>query len=167
MQLAGDPEQLALHRPLQLPLHSAWHVPIQSAPASVVAHCPMHELEQSPSQVPEQSALQLKLPGLQLAIQLPSQLTWQLGSVALQPPLHIPSNSAEHASSRLESEHWTSQEALAITVHDSLPLNTAPPQSDRMSARADPAASVTTAPATKARREDQRNMRNLLKNNYP
>jgi len=65
----------------------------------------MHELEQSPSHVPEQSALQLKLPGLQLPMQLASQLPWQLGSVALQPPLHIPSKSAEHATSRLGSEH--------------------------------------------------------------
>ena len=100
---------------------------------------------------------------MQVAVQLPSQL----GSVAVHPPVQPASSIAEQETERLGGVHWAEQDAMASTVQVSFPSTTAPPHADSRSARADPAASVTIAPATKARREDQRNMRNLLKRNCP
>ncbi len=73
--------------------------------------------------------------------------------------MQLASSCASHATWRFGGEHWTSHDALASTVQLSLPLNTAPPQSEKTSARAEPAASVTVVPATTARSEDQRIMK--------
>lgn len=170
--------QLALASPVQLPWQLAMHdalqlveggVPLQPAlqRASQLAwHWPVHvvmsledaqALEQLPSHVALQSASQLKLPGLEehMPAQVPSQLLVQLGSVAVHPPEQLASSWASHAICRFGGEQAMSHDAVASTVHDSLPLKTAPPQSAKMSARAEPAANVTIAPATTATREDQ------------
>ena len=125
--------------------------------------------EQLLSQELSQSALQLKLPGFseQVPMQLLSQLPEQLGSVAVQPPEQLASSCALHATWRFGGEHWTSHDALASTVQLALPSTTAPPQSSKMfpahAARAELAANVSVAPATRARSEDQRNIRDLLR----
>jgi hypothetical protein len=159
--MGGVPMQLALQWAPQEPLHSAMQLASPLIEEHWLEHCPSQEAEQLPSQ--------LKLPGLpeQLPMQLPMQLPSQLGSVAVQPPMQPASSIAEHETARFGGVHWASQDAEASTVHVSFPSTTAPPQAESKSARADPAASVTTAPATKARREDQRNMRNLLERNCP
>src|SRR5580704_154306 len=100
---------------------------------------------------------------MQLLMQLPSQL----GAVAVHPPVQPASSIAEQETARLGGVQLAVQETLASTWHISFPSTTAPPQAESRSARADPAASVTIAPVTKARREDQRNMRNLLERNCP
>ena len=105
-----------------------------------------------------QSVLQSKLPGfaMHLPEQPPWQLAWQLGSVALHPPLQLASSWASHASCNFGGWQATSHEPLTSAVHVSLPLNTAPPQSEKMSARADPGAKRTLAPAKRARSEEER-----------
>jgi len=133
------------------------------SPASVAdaEHAP----EQLPSQVALQSVLQSKLPGLaeHLAAQPPWQLVSQLGSVAVHPPAQVASSWALHATCKFGGAQATSHEPLTSAVHFSLPLKTAPPQSEKMSARADPAESTTIAPATRARSEDERFTDDLLK----
>jgi hypothetical protein len=125
-----------------------------------------HALVQSLSHEPWQLALQSKLPGLVVheVLQVPSQLPWQLGRVRLHPlEEHVASTWALQAIWRFGGEHWMSHDALASTVQLALPSTTAPPQSSKMllahAARAVLAANVSVAPATRARSEDQRNMR--------
>jgi hypothetical protein len=181
--------QLAFAWAVQLPWHSALHWAEQVAVGGrtlqlalqraeqLALHCPMHvsmslEPVQEPEQEPVQLALQLVLqsispgvpvqPPLQPAVQLPVQLA---EADTLQPPEQLASRLASHATWRLGGEHAALHPPLIIAVHDSLPLKTAPPQSLKMSARAELAANVSVAPATRARSEDQRNMRDLRGSN--
>jgi hypothetical protein len=159
--MGGVPEHWVLHRAPQL----AWHWDIQVVMSPDDEQAP----EQLPWQVPVQSALQLKLPGLaeHLPEQPPSQEAEHMGNMTVQPPEQLASSCAEHANCTFETEHATSHDALASTVQVSFPSKTAPPQSDKISARAAPAANVTMAPNATARSEDQRNMEDLLKSNCP
>jgi hypothetical protein len=124
-----------------------------------------HAPVQLPLHVPLQSALQLKLPGLamQLPMHEPWQLAWQLGNVAVHPPAQLASSWASHATCRLGGAQATSHDALTSAVHVSLPLKTAPPQSEKMSARAYPAARTMVAAAARARSEEVRFTSDLLK----
>jgi hypothetical protein len=93
----------------------------------------VHAPEQLFWHVALQSVLQSKLPGLaeHLAEHPPSQLASQLGSVAVHMALwQLASSCASHASCKFGGWHWTSHPALASAVHVSLPLKTAPPQSE-------------------------------------
>jgi hypothetical protein len=151
--------QLALQRAWQL----AWHSPVQLT----LPLCDVQALEQFPSHDALQSAVQSKLPGF--AVQVPEQVALhvpsQLGRVAVQPPEQLASSCALQATCTFGAEHATSHDALAFTVHEAFPSTTAPPQSSKMllaqAARAEWAANVIAAPATRARNEDQRTMMSL------
>jgi hypothetical protein len=108
--------------------------------------------------------LQSKVPGLavHLPAQPPSQLAWQLGSVALQLPEQLASSCALQASWTFGGAQATSHEALTSAVQVSLPSKTAPPQSEKMSARADLAVNATAPPAIRARSKENRFTRDLL-----
>jgi hypothetical protein len=152
--IGGTTLQLVSHRAEQLALHCPMQV--------VMLPEDMHELVQSPVQLALQSVLHSASPGVavQLAMQAVLQLPVQLAETeAMQLPVQPTSRFASHATCRLGGEHAASHPPLTMAVHDSLPLKTAPPQSEKMSARAEPAANVTIAPATRARSEDQRTMR--------
>ncbi len=124
---------------------------------------------QEPVQEPEQFALQLVLqsasPGVdeQFPMQLPEQLPVQLAvTEPVQPPEQLASRLASHATWRLGGEQAALHPPLTSAVHDALPSMTVFPQSSKAFpvhwARAELAASVTVAPATRARSEDQRIM---------
>ncbi len=137
-----------LHRAAQL----AWHCPAQVVPPSLEdAHAP----EQLPWHVALQSVLQSKVPAF--AEHLPEQPPWQevsqLGAVTLHPPAQVASSCASQASCTFGGAQAMSHEPVTSAVHVSLPLKTVPPQSEKMSARAGPAANTTVAAATKARSE--------------
>ena len=122
---------------LQRAAQLALHCPVQVVMSPDDAHAP----EQLPWHVALQSVLQSYVPGftVHLAEQPPSQLAWQLGSVAVHPPEQLASSCASHATCTLGAEQARSHEPLTSAVHDSFPSNTAPPQSEKMSARAGPA----------------------------
>jgi hypothetical protein len=156
--MGGTTLQLAWHRAEQLALHC----PVQ---VSMLLD-PIQELVQEPVQFALQSVLHWTSPGVpaQLPMQLPVQVPVQLVEAdAEQPPEQLASRLASHATCRLGGEHAALHPMLADAVHDSLPLKTAPPQSSKMfpvqSACAELAAKETVAPATRARSEDQRNMK--------
>ena len=116
---------------------------------------------QLPWHVALQSVLQSKVPGVAVHLpeQPPSQLVWQLGSVAVHPPEQLASSCASHAICTFGGAQAMSHEALTSAVHVSLPSKTVPPQSEKMSARARPATSRTAAPAISARSEEARRLR--------
>jgi hypothetical protein len=129
---------------------------------------------QEPVQEPVQFALQLVLHSaspvvpLQLPMQVPMQLPVQFTEAdAEQPPVQPASRLASHATCRFGGEHEALQPRVSDEEHISLPSTTAPPQSSKtfpvQSARAELAANETVAPATRARSEDQRNIRDLLR----
>jgi hypothetical protein len=105
-----------------------------------------------------QSVLQSKVPGVaeHLPEQLPSQLAWQLGSVAVHPPEQEASSCASQANCNFGGWQATSHVSMTSTVHISWPSKMAPPQSEAMSARADPETSRAIAPAITARSEEER-----------
>jgi hypothetical protein len=76
--------------------------------------------------------LQSKLPGLvvHLPAQLPWQVVWQVGSVALHWPEQVASSCASHASCTFGGAQAMSHEPVTSAVHVSFPLKTAPPQSE-------------------------------------
>jgi len=131
---------------------------------------PMQEPVQEPVQFALQLVLQSASPGvpLQLPMQVPMQLPVQFTEAdAEQPPVQPASRLASHATCRFGGEHEALQPRVSDEEHISLPSTTAPPQSSKtfpvQSARAELAANETVAPATRARSEDQRNIRDLLR----
>ncbi len=128
-----------------------------------VMHCDVQVPEQLALHEVPQLPVQLKVLGVQLAMQLLSQLVLQLGRVAVQLPMQLASRLASHATCRLGGEHAALHPPLTTALHIALPSTTAPPQSSKtfpaQAARAELAPSVTIAPATRARSEDQRIMR--------
>jgi hypothetical protein len=143
--------------------------------AQLALHCPVQVVvspdepqapEQLPWHVALQSVLQSYVPGftVHLAEQPPWQLAWQLGSMAVHPPEQLASSCASHATCTLGAEQARSHDPVTSALHVSFPLKTAPPQSEKMSARADPAANKTVTPAstaTKPRSEEERFTRDL------
>jgi hypothetical protein len=111
-----------------------------------------------------QSVLQSNVPGEaeHLPEQPPWQLAWQLGTVAVHPPEQLASSCTSHAICTFGGAQATSHEPLTSAVHVSFPLKTAPPQSETMSAPADPAANKTVVPATRARSKEERFTNDLL-----
>jgi hypothetical protein len=152
LTVGSVPEQDTLQRALMLAWHSAVHVSMSLLPMQADVQLPIASASHDP--------WQSKPPLVeQLAMQEAWQLVLQLASMPpVQPPMHPTSSCAEHAALKLRLWQDASQLMLGGDMLQlAVELISAPPQSGRNEAWAEPVKKVTAAAAARvAKAESER-----------